>query len=339
MDKNTLIHNSFTLSPWMSLVLELKGIDLIVFSVVYSISKTCQSEYYGGTRYINNIFGIHKTSTLDSFNKLVGKGYIIKVANVINGVSKPKYYANIKLIDKLIDKYLKENNSNNGNNGSEITVNESTTPTDEVGNSYNGGSKFLPGRSEIPTGVVGNSYHNNINSNINNNINNNKYMPNNLFFENETKLTGKEEDEKLKAEFDVFRKRYPGGGKNGIDTEWKNFKNRYKDYKKIVPILNESLDIAIQRRDAKKKLNLFVADWKYFSTWINNRCWEESFNESESDIQAKKESNVELGYGEFIKDGIRTYGNGKVSVPMDAPKRPSNNYAWSDVSKQWVYLV
>lgn len=325
MDKNTLIHNSFTLSPWMSVVLGLKGIDLIVFSVVYSISKTGQSEYYGGTKYINSIFGIHKTSTLDSFNKLVDKGYIIKVVNVINGVSKPKYSANIKLIDELIDKYLKENGSNNNNN------NRSEIPTDE--------SEIPTRRSEIPTEVVGNSYHNNINSNINNNINNNKYMPNNLFFENETKLTGKEEDKKLKAEFDVFRKRYPGGGKNGIDTEWKNFKHKYKDYKEIVPILNESLDIAIKRRDAKKKLNLFVADWKYFSTWINNRCWEESFNESESDIQAKKESNVELGYGEFIKDGIRTYGNGKVSVPMDAPKRPSNNYAWSDVSKQWVYLV
>ena len=328
MDKNTLIHNSFTLSPWMSVVLGLKGIDLIVFSVVYSISKTGQSEYYGGTKYINNIFGIHKTSTLDSFNKLVDKGYIIKVVNVINGVSKPKYSANIKLIDELIDKYLKENSSNNNNN------NRSEIPTDE--------SEIPTRRSEIPTGVVGNSYHSNINSNINNNINNNKYMPNNLFCENEsneTKLTGKEEDKKLKAEFDVFRKRYPGGGKNGIDTEWKNFKHRYKDYKKIVPILNESLDIAIQRRDAKKKLNLFVADWKYFSTWINNRCWEESFNESESDIQAKKESNVELGYGEFIKDGVRTYGSGKVSVPMDAPKRPSSNYAWSEVLNQWVYLV
>lgn len=325
MDKNTLIHNSFTLSPWMSVVLGLKGIDLIVFSVVYSISKTGQSEYYGGTKYINSIFGIHKTSTLDSFNKLVDKGYIIKVVNLINGISKPKYSANIKLIDELIDKYLKKNCSNNGNN------NRLEIPTDE--------SEIPTRRSEIPTEVVGNSYHNNINSNINNNINNNKYMPNNLFFENESNLTGKEEDEKLKAEFDVFRKRYPGGGKKGIDTEWKYFKDKYKDYKKIVPILNQSVDIMISRHEAIRKTSNFNQRWKLLRTWINNRCWEESFEESESDIQAKKESNVELGYGEFIKDGIRTYGNGKVSVPMDAPKRPSNNYAWSDVSKQWVYLV
>lgn len=156
MDKNTLIHNSFTLSPWMSVVLRLKGIDLIVFSVVYSISKTGQSEYYGGTKYINNIFGIHKTSTLDSFNKLVDKGYIIKVVNVINGIAKPKYSANIKLIDELIDKYLKENGSNNDNNDRSEIPNR---------------------RSEIPTEVVGNSYHNNINSNINNN---NKYTHENV---------------------------------------------------------------------------------------------------------------------------------------------------------------
>ena len=53
----------------------------------------------------------------------------------------------------------------------------------------------------------------------------------------------------------------------------------------------------------------------------------------------KKSLGISEEADEFIKDGIRTYGSGKVSVPMDAPKRPSNNYAWSDVSKQWVYLV
>ena len=174
-----------------------------------------------------------------------------------------------------------------------------------------------------------------------NNIEENNIISADIFSNdlNNPNLTGKEEDEKLKAEFDVFRKKYPGGSKGGIDTEWEYFTKKVKDYKKVAPILNESLDITIQRRNEKKKLNLFLADWKNFRTWINGRCWEHAFNESESDIQAKKELSVELGYGEFIKDGIRTYGSGKVSVPMDAPKRPSNNYAWSDVSKQWVYLV
>ena len=96
-------------------------------------------------------------------------------------------------------------------------------------------------------------------------------------------------DEELKNEFDKFRKKYPGAGKLGIETEWDYFKKKYKDYKEIVPILNNAIDILIIRHDIKYKMTNFNQQWKYFRTWINGRCWEEGpLRKSESDIQAEK---------------------------------------------------
>ena len=327
MDKNGLIHNSFAISPWMNVVLGLKGVDLMVFSVVYSVSRTGQGQYFGGTKYIKDIFGLHKSSVIDSFARLVEKKYLVKVENYENKVYKPRYYANIELINDLIDQYLTANYQNCSDNV------QSEIPTGVVG-------KNDRGWSEIPTGVVGKNDHNNnkdnYNKEINNNNNTNEDLPTNLFGD-ESLDSGK--DEELKAEFDKFRKKYPGAGKLGLETEWDYFKKKHKDYKKIVPILNDSLDVIIIRRDSRKKLKLFVPEWKYFRTWINGRCWEEALEESEADIQAKKIIDVKLGVGEKIEDGRRTYGTGRVTVPMDARPRPAENYQWSNPQNDWVYSV
>lgn len=47
---------------------------------------------------------------------------------------------------------------------------------------------------------------------------------------------------------------------------------------------------------------------------------------------------VKLGYGERIDAaGRRTYGNGKITVPPDAPRRPANGYEWSEPLHEWYY--
>ena len=123
MNKNSLIHNTFSLSPWMNVILGLKGNDLIVFSVVYSITRTGESTYYGGTRYIVDMFGLHKSSVLSSLKDLTEDEYLIKIEKYINGVPLPEYKANIKKINEIIDLYFLENKedipmeSNENNNG------------------------------------------------------------------------------------------------------------------------------------------------------------------------------------------------------------------------------
>jgi len=78
----------------------------------------------------------------------------------------------------------------------------------------------------------------------------------------------------LKDFFDVSRKLYPGKTL-GLDTEFKNFTKKHKDWKEIIPIMNEKISTQINERAAKIKNNQCVPEWKNFSTWINGRCWEE----------------------------------------------------------------
>lgn len=55
------------------------------------------------------------------------------------------------------------------------------------------------------------------------------------------------------------------------------------------------------------------------------------------EAQKEKEDDVNnnLGEGEYIKNGRRTYGNGEATVPMSAPKRPSSRYYWNSETKDW----
>ena len=47
---------------------------------------------------------------------------------------------------------------------------------------------------------------------------------------------------------------------------------------------------------------------------------------------------VTLGVGERIENGRRTYGTGTATIPMSAPPRPSERYAWDKSTQNWVML-
>lgn len=53
----------------------------------------------------------------------------------------------------------------------------------------------------------------------------------------------------------------------------------------------------------------------------------------------KADSGLNLGIGEFISDdGRRTYGNGTIIIPNDAPPRPSASYQWSAETNSWIMI-
>lgn len=83
-------------------------------------------------------------------------------------------------------------------------------------------------------------------------------------------------DTKERDMFDIFRKAYLGN-KNGIGTEFDNFKKKHKDWKQVLPELMDLLTCQINQREALRKSGQFVPEWKHLSTWINNRCWEEEY--------------------------------------------------------------
>lgn len=73
-----------------------------------------------------------------------------------------------------------------------------------------------------------------------------------------------------------------------------------------------------------------MKDWRAaVRTWVRH---------SEETKPKQPEPKPKLtGYDEFYdKDGNRTYGYGRTIVPMDAPPRPANGYAWSGCLGKWV---
>ncbi len=75
--------------------------------------------------------------------------------------------------------------------------------------------------------------------------------------------------------FEQARLAFPGT-KRGTDTEWGNFKKKHKDYDKCVHMLLPAIKNQVKwREDLSAKGEDFIPVWKNFSTWINQRCWEE----------------------------------------------------------------
>lgn len=305
MNKNSLIHNSFIISPWMSVVLGLKGVDLIVFSVVYSISKTGTSEYFGGTKYINSTFNIHKSSILESFSKLTEKGYIVKVENFVNSISIPKYYANIKNIDGMIDKYIEDHPSEN--------------PTHP---------------SENPTVPIGKSDHNN----INNNLNNNKdiHMPTNLFGNDDLKdVKVNEIGEILKLYNNRFNNILPSIIKITGKRE-KAVNSILKDFS--IDKIREAFDLVMQSDFLKGKTERKFAcnfDW-IFNSENFVKILENKYKNRQDIISEETQG---LSKHEQIINGKRTYtfGETRRNIPDDAPPRMGDCYFWSESEKEWKY--
>ena len=73
--------------------------------------------------------------------------------------------------------------------------------------------------------------------------------------------------------FDAARRIYPGR-KRGLETEFKNFKQKHDDWRAVLPLLQPSIEAERNRRKNAPP-NEWMPTWKNFVTWINTRSWEE----------------------------------------------------------------
>lgn len=93
-----------------------------------------------------------------------------------------------------------------------------------------------------------------------------------------------EELTKLEKEFDRFRQAYPGN-KRGLSVEFGNFKKKYpKKWKEIIPLLMPAVERLLAYHKAAQEANkqgakVFVPNFAYLATWINQARWEEEFPE------------------------------------------------------------
>lgn len=86
--------------------------------------------------------------------------------------------------------------------------------------------------------------------------------------------------------------------------------------------------------------------WTATFDWLvtNSENWTKVLEGNYSNSRGQKPARTgqpvpTLGVGEFVDEtGRRTYGTGRITIPQDAPPRPSDKYSWSAESNNWVML-
>lgn len=81
--------------------------------------------------------------------------------------------------------------------------------------------------------------------------------------------------------------------------------------------------------------------WQATFDWVfdNGANWVKILEGNYADKGRQRTAGgVVLGCDERIEQGRRTYGSGKVTIPMDAPPRPGERYAWEGATRKWILL-
>ena len=93
--------NFFLVSGWMLNRLNLKGVALQVFSIIYGFSQDGESFFTGSLQYLSDFTNASKPTIIKALKELVEKGYILKYENEMNGVKFNKYKANLLVVKNL----------------------------------------------------------------------------------------------------------------------------------------------------------------------------------------------------------------------------------------------
>lgn len=93
--------NYFQVSGWMLNRLNLKGIPLQVFSIIYGFSQDGETYFTGSLQYLMDFTNASKPTIIKSLKELVEKGFVLKYENEMNGVKFNKYRANLPLVKEF----------------------------------------------------------------------------------------------------------------------------------------------------------------------------------------------------------------------------------------------
>ena len=93
--------NFFLVSGWMLNRLNLKGVPLQVFSIIYGFSQDGEGSFTGSLQYLCDFTNASKNTIIKALKELVEKKYIVKSESTINGVRFCTYKANAPVVQKL----------------------------------------------------------------------------------------------------------------------------------------------------------------------------------------------------------------------------------------------
>ena len=83
------------IQDWMIEKHKLKGIQLIVYAVIYGFSQDGESKFTGSSKYLMKWAGCSRTAVINALKELADKGLIIKDDRLFNNMNFPVYSANV----------------------------------------------------------------------------------------------------------------------------------------------------------------------------------------------------------------------------------------------------
>ena len=75
--------NYFQISGWMLNRLELKGIQLEIYAIIYGFSQDGESEFTGSIQYLCEFTGTSRPTVIKALKELTEKNYLIKDEKII----------------------------------------------------------------------------------------------------------------------------------------------------------------------------------------------------------------------------------------------------------------
>ena len=94
LDDNCFYH----VGAWMRTKLNLKGVALEIFAIIYGFSQDGESKFTGSINYLCEWTGVSRPTVINTLKSLVDDDLIIKETETVNGVTFNRYRANISYI-------------------------------------------------------------------------------------------------------------------------------------------------------------------------------------------------------------------------------------------------
>lgn len=133
------------IQDWMISDLQLKGNELLTYSLIYGFSQDGESEFKGSLKYISEFLGVSKRTAQRSIENLVDRGIVEKRVEEISGVKFNRYMAHEKA-DTPIDKMTTGYSQNDHGGIVKMTTNNTNIYNTNNNTSNNTKDKGAPAR-------------------------------------------------------------------------------------------------------------------------------------------------------------------------------------------------
>lgn len=155
-------------------------------------------------------------------------------------------------------------------------------------------------------------------------------------------------DEEKEA-FEKFRRKYPGQ-KRGLQTELDLLIKKHKDWKEIIPILSDAIDVENRKRKEAERAETFFPLPKNLQTYINNRSWEayvDEINPNYDNEYHPSTNGSDVRWNEYTQY-YQTYNPWSFDKFCDGytnKSRPDGatvfcqgkKYVWSKEQEKWIH--